>query len=106
MNIKTVAIVSTLLLPLSGAFAEGDTDQATKPKKDPAAAFQKLDTNGDGSVSLDEFKASKRAQKNPEKAEKGFNRKDTDKNGSLSQEEFTAKPMPKKKKAPAEDAAE
>ncbi len=103
MKIQTLAIVATLLLPLSGAFAE-DGAAAAKPKKDPAAAFAKLDANGDGKVSLEEFKANKRFQKDPAKAEKVFARKDTDKDGSLTQEEFTAKPVPKMK-AKADDAA-
>ena len=62
-----------------------------KPKKDPAEVFKKLDTNGDGKISLEEFKASKHAQKDPEKAEAQFKKLDKDGDGFLTLEEFSAR---------------
>ena len=44
-----------------------------KPKADPAAVFKKKDTNGDGSLSLDEYKAG---AKDAAKAEESFKKKD------------------------------
>jgi len=45
---------------------------AAKPKLDPAEQFKKLDTNGDGKISKEEWMASKHAQKDPAKAEAQF----------------------------------
>jgi Ca2+-binding EF-hand superfamily protein len=67
--------------------AAGD---AAKPKRDPAEVFKKLDTNGDGKVSLEEFKAGPAGKKDPAKAEEIFKKKDKDNDGSLTLEEFSA----------------
>jgi hypothetical protein len=68
-----------------------------KPKMDPEAAFKKLDKDGDGSVSLEEFKGSARAKKDPAKAEEFFKKKDKDSDGKLTLEEFKAQGGGKKK---------
>jgi Ca2+-binding EF-hand superfamily protein len=52
------------------------------------AMFKKLDSDNNGSISLAEFKASPRAQKDPTKAEQIFKKMDTDSNGGVSLEEF------------------
>jgi len=62
---------------------------ADKPKKDPEVAFKKLDTNSDGKVSKDEYKAK---AKDAEKADKAFAKLDKNSDGFLSLEEFTPKP--------------
>jgi Ca2+-binding EF-hand superfamily protein len=54
------------------------------------AAFKKLDTNTDGSLSLDEFKASPEGVKDPAKAEAKFKKLDTNTDGSLSLDEYKA----------------
>lgn len=59
-----------------------------KPKRDMDAMFKKLDADGNGSISLDEFKAGGMGKKDPAKAEEFFKKKDKDANGSLSLEEF------------------
>jgi Ca2+-binding EF-hand superfamily protein len=59
-----------------------------KPKYDPEKAFKKIDTNSDNSVSLDEFKATKQAQKDLTKAEAAFKRKDKDGDGKLTLDEY------------------
>jgi Ca2+-binding EF-hand superfamily protein len=61
-----------------------------RAKRDSAEAFKKLDTNGDGKISLDEFKAGPMGKKDPAKAEEMFKKKDTDGDGFLSLEEFSA----------------
>jgi Ca2+-binding EF-hand superfamily protein len=61
---------------------------ADKPKKDPEAAFKKLDKNSDGKVSKEEFTAG---AKDAAKAEKAFAKLDKDNDGSLTLEEFKAR---------------
>jgi Ca2+-binding EF-hand superfamily protein len=73
------------------------TQAADPPKKapDPAKVFAKKDTNGDGSLSLDEFKAGLK-QKALETADKRFKRSDSNADGKLSLDEFKAGMQPKK----------
>ncbi len=65
----------------------------TGPKRErpsPEEAFKKLDTNNDGTLSLEEFKAGPRGQKNPTKAEEIFKKIDTNSDGKVTLEEFKA----------------
>jgi hypothetical protein len=71
----------------------------TKPN--PAEAFKKLDANHDGTLSIDEFKASPMALKDPVKTEELFKKKDKDGNGKLSLEEVSMETKPADK-APAD----
>jgi hypothetical protein len=59
--------------------------------------FSKLDKNGDGKLSLEEYKADAR---NPLAAEKKFRMLDKDHDGFLSLSEFQADPVPPAKKKP------
>ena len=86
-----VLATSALMLPCRAQEA------ADKPKRTPEEAFAKLDKNSDGAVSKEEFMASKKAQKDPEKAAKKFGKMDTDANGSLSLDEFKAGAAKKEK---------
>lgn len=52
--------------------------------------FKSLDTNHDGFLSLDEFKASPQALKSPNKAEELFKACDTSHDGKVSYIEFKA----------------
>ena len=70
--------------------AKPDAPKGEKPKRDPADVFKKLDTNGDGKISLDEFKAGPAGKKDPAKAEEFFKKKDKDGDGFLTLEEFSA----------------
>ena len=72
-------------------------DQGGKPKMDPAAAFAKLDTNADKTLSLDEFKASPRFKKDASKADGAFKRMNKSGDGKMTLEEFSAKPERPKK---------
>src|SRR6266853_4717354 len=65
--------------------AKPEAGAPAKPHANPEEAFKKLDTNNDGSLSLDAFKAGK---KDAAKAEEAFKKKDKDGDGKLSLEEF------------------
>ncbi|MGB8169491.1 MAG: EF-hand domain-containing protein [Chthoniobacteraceae bacterium] len=72
--------------------------EGAKPKPDPEKMFKKLDTNGDGKVSSEEFMASPGAKKDAAKAEASFAKKDKDGDKSLTLEEFSAAGGKKKNK--------
>ena len=84
-----IQILSVVAVATSLSFGE---EEAPKEKKafNPEAAFKKIDTDGNGSLSLDEFKASPQGQKLAKKAEARFKKLDADSNGSLSLDEFKA----------------
>lgn len=87
---KLITILAALAVTVSFATA---ADEAKKEKKAGAGAeerFKKLDTNGDGFISLDEMKASPAGAKDAAKAEAAFKAKDKDNDGKLSAEEFNA----------------
>jgi len=68
-----------------------------EPKKpvDPQKVFTRKDTNSDGSLSLEEYKAGMKPEQ-VDKADKRFKKIDTDGDGKLSFEEFKAGlPKPK-----------
>jgi hypothetical protein len=79
--VLTLGLAGLVALPL--AAAEDD-----KKPRDPAKTFSRRDTNGDGKLSLDEFKAG---MKEPavSKADQRFKKIDTDGDGSVSLKEFT-----------------
>ena len=89
-----LAMASTLAIAEDAKpAAKGD-----KPKRDPAEAFKKIDSNSDSAVSLEEFKAGPMGKKDPSKAEEVFKKRDKDGDGKLSLEEFKG-PGKKKKDA-------
>ena len=68
-------IIGAMAIATSFTHAQDAPKGPKKPGKDhpaPEAIFKKLDADSSGSVSLEEFKASKRAKENPEKAEEIF----------------------------------
>lgn len=65
-----------------------------KPQASPEERFKKLDKDGNGSLSLDEF----RGKKSAEEASEAFKKLDTNGDGSLSLEEFSAAGKKKGKK--------
>ena len=87
-------ILITLAITTSASFAE--PPPPTEPGQHQAASaaefFKKLDTDGDGSLSLDEFKAGPAGQKNPGMAEEYFKKLDQNGDGKVTLEEFTSRP--------------
>ena len=55
---------------------------------DPEKIVKKLDTDGDGTISLEEFKAGPMGKKDPAKAETLFKKRDKNGDGKLSSEEL------------------
>ena len=83
---------------LAGVFALSTVnlmadEKPEKKKRDPEAAFKKRDKDGDGKLSLEEFKGKLKGEK-ATKAETAFKKKDKNNDGYLTFEEF----KPKKKK--------
>jgi len=85
MKIRIVTLAAfAALLPLTLVHA-ADGDQ--KPKKSP---FARLDANGDGVVTKEEFMASPQGTKNPDAAAKRFAHLDKNGDGNVSADEFKA----------------
>ncbi len=83
---KTKTILATLLvLPFALAIA---ADEPAKAKRDPAKLFKAMDQNGDGGVSLDEYKASTVGHIDPSRVGDVFKKKDADGDGKLTLTEF------------------
>src|SRR5262249_45908129 len=107
-----ILVVGSWLAPAS-ADDSGNASVAAKEKgkgknkKDLEGLFKKLDTNGDGKLSRDEFakfgklvkkpSAKGNAEKRAKRLDKQFTRLDTNKDGFLSLDEF--KQLHKGKKA-------
>ena len=79
-------ITTTLATIVAVSFMGSTLCQAQSPSP-KEKQFERLDTDKNGEISLEEFKAK---LKTPDTAEAKFARRDTDKNGSLSLEEWTA----------------
>ena len=92
---KMLAWSLVLTFALAAPLSAEDKPKPEKKKPDPAAQFQKLDADKDGSLSVTEFTGKRDA----EKAKKAFDRKDANKDGKLSLEEFKAMPGKKPKAA-------
>ena len=64
-------------------------EEKAKKKPDPAKMFEKKDADGDGALTLDEFKKGMK-DKQLEGAEKRFKRLDADGDGKVTLEEMKA----------------
>ena len=96
-------LITTLTaLAIATSLSSAQTKPATGPHgqgkpPSPEQIFKKLDTNGDGFLSLAEFKARPKAQENPARAEAVFKKIDTNGDGKISLDElkaFRATPRP------------
>lgn len=88
-----ISTLGVLAIASSLSFAQDTPPPAGGPKHqrpNPEEIFKKLDTNKDGAVSLDEFKAGPRAQKDPAKAEEIYKKIDANSDGKVTLEEFKA----------------
>lgn len=94
-----ICMFGALALAVSLSFAQdAPADPAQEPGKkggpdkgrrpNPEALFKKLDTNADGSLTLDEFKAGPLGKKDPAKAEAAFKKLDGDADGKVTLDEF------------------
>lgn len=81
-----------LAIASSLSFAQDDQKPPEAPPKRPAPEerFKRLDKDANGTVSLEEFKASPMGQRNVERAAEIFKKIDADSNGELTLEEFKA----------------
>lgn len=102
-------VVRALLLAAGGPFRVAA--QAPAPKGDPAALFPRLDANGDGQLSKDEFKkkfgelGQGKLKDRPEVLDRLFERLDADRSGALSAEEFKVLTGLRARENPATPAA-
>jgi len=77
--------------PMAGNPSEGEKGNRRNPKNDRARSFQRLDTNQDGMLSLEEFLVGRQQ----EEGNRWFALRDVNKDGSVSREEYMpANPLP------------
>jgi len=95
-SIRSVISGSCLGLLILGAVAAQAADKP-KGKPDPAKVFARKDADGDGGLTLEEFKQGLK-EKALERADKRFGKLDKDGDGKLSLAEFEAG-MNRQKKA-------
>jgi len=93
-TLSAMAIAASLTLAQEAPKPAGGPGGAGGPPKherpNPEAIFKKLDTNSDGFLSLEEFKAGPRGQKDPAKAEEIFKKMDQNGDGKVTLDEFMA----------------
>lgn len=95
---RLIAGLSFVCLSIFTVGTADAADEQTEKKRDPDAMFKKLDTNGDGKVTKEEFAkfadtlkdklGADKADKIAQGMQQMFERLDGNKDGSLSAEEF------------------
>lgn len=86
-------ILTLCAVTLCGAFTlqaadAGKPKKAGEGKRNPEEIFKKLDSNGDGAVTKDEYLAGPRGKQDPVAAAEQFKTLDKNNDGKLSLEEF------------------
>lgn len=94
LRFPVVCVVAVFAAAL-GCIAPALSAEGEKKAPNPEKVFAKKDANGDGSLTLDEFKTGLK-DKALESADRRFKKMDGDGDGKLSLEEFKAG-MPAKK---------
>lgn len=84
---KKQLLVGCLAALFTAILCGSPADAQEKKKPDLDAQFKRLDKNGDGKLSLEEFKGNRTGEK-AEKAETQFKRMDKNNDGFLTLEEF------------------
>jgi len=87
--LRSMLAAFTAVCLLSGIALAEKGDKGGGKRPDPARVFKKKDADGDGKLSLEEFKAGM-PEKALTKADDRFKKLDTNGDGSLSLEEFEA----------------
>jgi hypothetical protein len=87
-TISALALAASISFAQEGPKGPKGPGGPKGPRPNLEEVFKKLDADSSGSVSLDEFKASPRAQANPERAEGVFKKIDKDSDGAVTLEEF------------------
>lgn len=87
-----ITILSTMTAALSASLAEtpASATSSQHPKSKAEEFFKKLDTGGDGAVSVEEFKTGLSAKTNSAAVEEYFNKLDTNRDGNVSLAEYTS----------------
>jgi hypothetical protein len=85
---KTLSLFSALFVAPFVLAVAADPSAPAKPKRDPAQLFKAVDKDADGSISLDEFKASTVGQIDPSRVGDVFKKKDADGDGKLTLSEY------------------
>ena len=99
-TLSALAIATSLTLAQEPPKGGGGPGGPKRERPNPEVIFKKLDANNDGSISLEEFKAGPRAQKDPAKAEEIFKKIDADGDGKVTLEEFKAHRPPHRQGGP------
>ena len=86
---KLIALLVTMAVTVSPAPAENTASTEPRTTSKSGDFFKKMDANGDGTVSLEEFKAGLSAQKDSVAVEEYFSKLDSDADGRLTLDEYT-----------------
>ena len=95
---KFATIVAVALFCSSALIALAD--DASKASEE-ARVFKLYDTNGDGSISFEEYKTGQGSQMSPARLQKVFAEKDRNHDGKLTLEEFFYVPADQRPAAPS-----
>jgi hypothetical protein len=89
VGVFSLALTACVSWNMASAADDNGGQQGKHKRPDPAAVFARLDTNGDGFLSLEEFTKARFVQKMDETKQKAlFAKIDANGDGKISPEEF------------------